>query len=68
MTNRKTKAKKRSGPVRVSVSFDAIDYAEIKTIADDKRVSLAWVVREAVTTYLGARTPLFARKGEGDRP
>ena len=47
--------------VRVSVSFAAVDYAEIKGIAKDKRVSTAWVIREAVTSYLDARTPLFAR-------
>ena len=50
-----------AGSVRVSVSFDAVDYAEIKGIAKDKRVSAAWVVREAVASYLDARTPLFAR-------
>ncbi len=54
--------KQRSdGPVRVSISFDAADYAEIKDIARDKRVSTAWVVRDAVTSYLNARAPLFAR-------
>lgn len=48
--------------VRVSVSFTAADYAEIKRIAADQRVSVAWVVREAVTNYLDARTPLFTRE------
>ncbi len=56
-----------AGSVRVSVSFDAADYAEIKDIARDKRVSAAWVVRAAVTSYLNARTPLFTsdRRGRG---
>ena len=48
-------------PVRVSVSFDAADYAEIKDIARYKRVSTAWVVRDAVASYLNARTPLLPR-------
>lgn len=50
------------GPVRVTVSFDADDYGHLKVIAKSKRVSLAWVVRDAVTDYLDARGPLFARK------
>lgn len=54
------------GPVRVSVSLDAGDYADLKVIAKDKRVSLAWVVRDAVTDYLDARTPLFPRKRESE--
>lgn len=55
------------GPVRVSVSFDAEDYAEIKGIAKDMRVSAAWVVRDAVASYLDARAPLFARERRGAR-
>ena len=46
--------------VRVSVSFDVTDYAAIKGIAKTKRVSAAWVVRDAVTNYLNAQVPLFA--------
>ena len=51
------------GSVRMSVSFDADDYAAIKGIAEKNRVSAAWVVREAVANYLSDRAPLFA----GDR-
>ena len=53
-------------PVRVSVSLDAGDYADLKVIAKDKRVSLAWVVRDAVADYLDTRTPLFPRKRKGE--
>ena len=56
------------GPVRVSVSLDADDYADLKVIAKDKRVSLAWVVRDAVSDYLDARSPLFPRKRGGEAP
>lgn len=55
------RTKKVAASVRVSVSLDPHDYAEIKGIAQEKRVSAAWVVREAVANYLSARTPLFAR-------
>ena len=50
------------GVVRMSVSVEAVDYAELKDVAKEKRVSIAWVVRDAVATYLDARAPLFARK------
>ena len=54
------------GPVRVSVSLGVDDYADLKSIAKDKRVSLAWVVRDAVSDYLNARSPLFPRKRGSD--
>ena len=44
---------------RVSVSFDAADYEELRRIAAEKRVSLAWVVRDAVAAYIFRRGPLF---------
>ena len=45
--------------VRASVSFPEDQYAELELIARQHRVSLAWVVREAVQTYLVSRqTPL----------
>jgi len=45
--------------VRASVSFPEDQYAEIERIAREQRVSLAWVVREAVQTYLVQRWPLL---------
>ena len=53
---------KGSSARRVSVSFNPEDYAEVKRIARVKRVSAAWVVREAVSNYLDAKNPLFARE------
>lgn len=44
--------------VRASVSFPEDQYAELERIALDQRVSLAWVVREAVQSYLVTRQPL----------
>lgn len=55
--------------VRVSVSFEVADYTAIKDIAKRKRVSTAWVVRDAVASYLDAQVPLFAtnrREGTSD--
>ena len=52
---------KKAAPVRVSVSLDPGDYADIKNIARNGRVSVAWVVRDAVARYLDSRTPLLPR-------
>lgn len=38
--------------VRASVSFPKVDYSKIEKMASNKRVSVAWVVREAVIEYL----------------
>lgn len=45
--------------VRASVSFPGNDYAELQRIAADARVSLAWVIRDAVHQYLSDRWPLL---------
>lgn len=45
--------------VRASVSFPEDQYAELERIALNQRVSLAWVVREAVQSYLVTRWPLL---------
>ena len=37
---------------RLSISIAAEDKAGLERIATDKRVSLAWVIRDAVTRYL----------------
>lgn len=45
--------------VRLSISIPAEDYADIKQTAETKRVSIAWVVRDAVRQYLKDQAPLF---------
>ncbi|MCP5541980.1 MAG: CopG family transcriptional regulator [Akkermansiaceae bacterium] len=37
---------------RISVSISAEDKAALEKIAEERRVSLAWVLRDAVTKYL----------------
>lgn len=54
-----TKRKKPDDIVRVSVSFKRPDYTELEAVAREKKVSIAWVVRDAVSEYLTARSPLF---------
>jgi hypothetical protein len=38
---------------RLSVSFDASDYAQLSTLALQRDVSVAWLIRCAVTELLG---------------
>jgi len=40
------------GTIRSSISFSRDIYSSLEEIAYEKKVSLAWVVREAVETYL----------------
>lgn len=39
-------------PVRLTVSLPPDDYERVRDLAERMRVSLAWVVREAVTEYM----------------
>jgi metal-responsive CopG/Arc/MetJ family transcriptional regulator len=47
---------------RASVTFPADLYTELERIAEEKRVSVAWVVRDAVEKYVEAQYPLFRRQ------
>lgn len=49
--------------VRASISFPPALYRVLEGIAREKKVSLAWVVREAAEQYLAQKWPLF--KGQG---
>lgn len=49
--------------IRASVSFPTEMYKTLENIADKKKVSMAWVVREAVEMYLLDNGPLFRDKG-----
>ena len=48
--------------VRATISFPSDRYATLEKIAKEKKVSLAWVVREAVDNYLDAKWPLFTQR------
>ena len=45
-----------------SISFPPEVYETLEMIAKEKKVSLAWVVREAAEQYIGDKWPLFSRK------
>ncbi|MCC7154167.1 MAG: hypothetical protein IT161_06305 [Bryobacterales bacterium] len=61
------KSKDESGAaVRASISFPPDVYQVLEGIAKEKKVSLAWVVREAAEQYLAQRWPLFKGQGSAD--
>lgn len=51
--------KKGKKAVRASISFPPRVYETLETIAQEKKVSLAWVVREAAEKYIADKWPLF---------
>lgn len=51
----------RERKVRTSVSIEPDDYEDLQRIADQRKVSVAWVIRLAVEKYLEAESPLFKK-------
>ncbi len=45
--------------VRASISFPEQQYDVLERIAAENRVSLAWVVRDAIDCYLKTKWPLL---------
>jgi predicted DNA-binding protein len=62
MAKKYRKAKKGSAAVmpRASVSFPPELYKTLEELAKRKKVSIAWVVREAAEQYVSMEWPLFA--------
>lgn len=60
--NKKLKRKPastESASVRVTISFASDVYKALEDIAREKKVSFAWVVRDATEQYVGEKWPLF---------
>ena len=49
--------------VRPTISFPPDMHDALERIARDKKVSLAWVVRDAVDAYLAEKWPLLNKLG-----
>ena len=58
---------KSAGQPRASVTFPPALYRTLQELALRKKVSIAWVVREAAEKYVTDQLPLFA-KNEGQQP
>jgi hypothetical protein len=59
-TDRQIAKAESAAAVRASISFPPDVYETLEAIAKEKKVSLAWVVREAAEKYIADRWPLFA--------
>jgi metal-responsive CopG/Arc/MetJ family transcriptional regulator len=46
-------------PHRLSVSFPEGYYEALQRLADQKHVSVSWVIRDAVRAYVEAESPLY---------
>jgi predicted transcriptional regulator len=46
---------------RMSVTLLSETHASLETIAKQKKVSLAWVMRDAAEKYVAEQWPLFAQ-------
>lgn len=60
-TGKATRVKPASAP-RASVSFPPELYRTLEAIARQKKVSIAWVVRDAAEKYVDAQWPLFGQQ------
>ena len=47
-----SKPQKKTSGIRASITFDPEHYSRIQQVAEEKRVSVAWVVRDAIVKYL----------------
>mgnify|MGYP000002788817 CR=1 FL=1 len=60
---KKTAAPLAKRSSRTSVSFPIDLYRTLEQIAKQQKVSVAWVVRDAVEKYVSDRWPLLGQKG-----
>lgn len=59
MQARKKVKDESTAQVRATISFPPDVYETLETIAKEKKVSLAWVVREATEKYIVDKWPLY---------
>jgi metal-responsive CopG/Arc/MetJ family transcriptional regulator len=55
----KSEERQEDTSVRASISFPSELYRTLEGIAKKKKVSLAWVVRDAAEKYVAEQWPLF---------
>lgn len=60
-SKRKPQRTKRQRSPRTSVTFPPETYEVLEGLAKKKKVSVAWVVREAAEKYIAEQWPLFAK-------
>ncbi len=60
---RKPKASSPKRMARMSVGFPPELFQTLEQIAEQQKVSVAWIVRDAAEKYVSDRWPLLANKG-----
>jgi metal-responsive CopG/Arc/MetJ family transcriptional regulator len=64
-TKRAVSPKAATQTLRASVSFPRDLYDTLERIAKERKVSLAWIVRDAAEKYVGDQWPLFDDRRKG---
>jgi len=64
---REVQAAETAASVRASVSFPLELYRTLEEIAKQKKVSLAWVVRDAAERYVTEKWPLFSQSPQEEK-
>ena len=59
----KKKSSNSMTQIRATISFPPDIYEALEEIAKDKKVSLAWVVRDAAERYIAEKWPLLSMQG-----
>jgi predicted DNA-binding protein len=54
--------KTRNAQPRASITFPPELYRTLEDLAKQNKVSIAWVVRDAVDKYVADKWPLFSKK------
>ncbi len=62
VVKKRDKWESRSSRKRLTITLPEADITLLDALAKEKRVSLAWVVREAVRGYLDASAPLLKER------
>jgi len=62
-TKRATERKSQPKSTRTSVSFPSDLYQTLEHLAKSKKVTVAWVIRDAAEKYVNEQWPLFAKEG-----
>jgi metal-responsive CopG/Arc/MetJ family transcriptional regulator len=60
--NREKMKAEGAATIRATISFPPDLYESLEEIAKQKKVSLAWVVRDAAERYLAEKWPLFVKQ------
>lgn len=57
-----TRTTKPAPALRTSITFPRELYTTLEQLAKQKKVSVAWVVRDATEKYVADQWPLFAKR------